>query len=89
MLGLARFLILAAVALTVIYGSLWFYLRARRREYLEIDWAAETEEVGTKDEYVRERLIEYDTRRRKTLFWSVYVMPLCLVTLIIYLTNYH
>ncbi|MGP6087828.1 hypothetical protein [Antarctobacter jejuensis] len=89
MFALARFLIMAAVVLTVVYGSLWLYLRARRRELLEIDWAAETAESRSKDDYVRDHLAEYDRRRHRTLIALVYVLPLGLVTLIVYLTNFH
>lgn len=89
MLALARFVIMAAVVLTVVYGSLWLYLRARRRDLLEIDWAAETSEPRDKDDYVRDRLSEFDRRRHRALIWLVYVLPLGLVTLIVYLTNFH
>lgn len=89
MLALARFLIVATVVLTVVYGSVWFYLRARRREYLEIDWAAESDEPRSQEDYVRENLVEYDKRRHRTLVMLVYIVPLCLVTLIVYLTNFH
>ncbi|SMX39532.1 hypothetical protein [Maliponia aquimaris] len=89
MLGLARFLIMAAVVLTVVYGSLWFYLRARRRELLEIDWAADPEEPRSKEDYVRDGLAEHDSKRHRTLVALVYVLPLSIVTLIVYLTNFH
>ncbi len=89
MFALARFLIMAAVVLTVIYGSLWFYLRARRRDLLEIDWAAETAESRTQEDYVRDHLSDFDRRRHRTLIALVYVLPLGLVTLIVYLTNFH
>lgn len=89
MFALARFLIMAAVVLTVVYGSLWFYLRARRRNILEADWAAEPSETRTQDDYVDEVLADYDRRRHRTLVALVYVLPLCLVALIVYLTNFY
>jgi hypothetical protein len=89
MLALARFLIMAAVVLTVVYGFLWFYLRARRRNLLEIDWAAETHKTLSQDDYVRENLAAYDKRRHRALVVLVYIVPLSLVTLIVYLTNFH
>lgn len=89
MFALARFLIMAAVVLTVVYGSLWFYLRARRRALLEIDWAASPSEPRSQEDYIRDELAEFDRRRHRTLVLAVYAMPLCLVTLIVYLTNFH
>lgn len=89
MLALARFLIMAAVVLTVVYGSLWFYLRARRRDLLEIDWAADPDETRSKEDYVRDGLAEHDPKRHRTLIGLVYVLPLSIVTLIVYLTNFH
>lgn len=89
MFALARFVIMAAVVLTVVYGSLWFYLRARRRELLEIDWAADPSRTKCQEEFVREGLEDFDRRRHRTLILLVYVLPLLLVTLIVYLTNFH
>ncbi|ASP19565.1 hypothetical protein ANTHELSMS3_00848 [Antarctobacter heliothermus] len=89
MLALARFLIMAAVVLTVIYGSLWFYLRSRRRDLLETDWAADPSETRSQDDYVRDGLETYDKRRHRMLVLLVYIVPLCLVSLIVYLTNFN
>lgn len=89
MFALARFLIMAAVVLTVVYGSLWFYLRVRRRELLEIDWAADPTEQRSQDDYVRDELEEHDRRRHRVLVLLVYIVPLCLVTFIVYLTNFN
>ena len=89
MFALARFLIMAAVVLTVVYGSLWFYLRARRRDMLEIDWDADPDEARSKEDYLRDGLAEHDKRRHRTLVLLVYVLPLSIVTLIVYLTNFH
>lgn len=89
MLALARFLIMASVVLTVVYGSLWLYLRARRRSLLQIDWAADPSEQRSQDAYVDDLLAEHDRRRHRTLVLLVYIVPLCLVTLIVYLTNFN
>ncbi|WP_323767555.1 hypothetical protein [Antarctobacter sp.] len=89
MFALARFLIMAAVVLTVVYGSLWFYLRSRRRDLLEIDWAADPSETRSQDDYVRDGLEDHDKRRHRMLVLLVYIVPLCLVTLIVYLTNFN
>lgn len=88
MFALARFLIMGFVVLTVVYGSLWLYLRARRRDLLQDDWAAQADEPRERDDYVRDELEEHDKRRTKTLLLLVYLLPLCLVALIVYRTNF-
>lgn len=87
MLALARFLIFGAVVLTVVYGTLWFYLRARRRALLEEAWAADATLPGDREAYVRAALAEHDRRRRRLLLPLVYLLPLCLVALTVYRTN--
>lgn len=88
MLAFARFMIMGFVGLTVVYVSLWFYLRARRRDLLEAEWAALPGETRDRERYVDEELREYDRRRRWALLVGVYILPLCLVALIIYRTNF-
>lgn len=85
MLALMRFLILGFVVCSVVYGALWFYLRARRRELLEAEFA----DTGSVEDHVRDALPAYDKRRTRFLFWAVYILPLCIVVAIVYFTNYH
>ncbi len=87
MLALARFLILGFVLATVIYGSLWFYLRARRRAALEALW--ESEHAGlSRAEFVREGLEHHDRLRHRFLVVTVYLVPVCVVLFIIYSVNF-
>lgn len=88
MLALLRFLVMGFLVLTVVYASLWLYLRSRRRALLEADWAADTQERRDRDEYLREELAEHDKRRGRMLLLLVYLLPLCLVALIVYRTNF-
>lgn len=88
MLAFARFMIMGFVVLTVVYGSLWFYLRARRRDLLEQEWAASSGEEREQERYVDEELALYDRRRHRSLVLFVYLLPLCLVALIVYRTNF-
>ncbi len=86
MVALVRFLIMGFVVLTVIYGSLWFYLRARRKAMLELDWNGESGQ--SLDDYVDAQLPLYDKRRHRMLVALVYVLPLCAIATIFYVTNY-
>ncbi|KUF10611.1 hypothetical protein [Pseudoponticoccus marisrubri] len=88
MLALARFLVLGFVVLTVVYGSLWFYLRANRREQLERMWETDPQGLPQKD-FIQLGLAYHDRLRHRFLIITVYVIPLSLVTLIVYLTNFH
>lgn len=88
MLALARLLGIGLVVLTVVYISLSLYSRSVRRDKLEREW---DDEIGTGDReaFVRAGLKEYDGSLRRKLILGVYVVPLLLMTLIIYLTNFH
>lgn len=87
MLALARFLILGFVVLGVIYGSLWFALRARRRDKLQILW--ETRHADRpREEFVRQGLEHHDRLRHRFLVVTVFVLPVCVVLGIIYTTNF-
>jgi len=88
MLALARLLGIGLVVLTVVYFSLSLYSRRVRRGKLEREW---DEEIGTGDReaFVRAGLKQYDGSLRRKLILGVYIVPLSLMMLIIYLTNFH
>jgi Ca2+/Na+ antiporter len=87
MLGLARLVIILLVALTIVYISLSLYSRSVRRRKLEAEWAEEGR-TGDRDAFVREGLEDYDGSLRRKLILGVYVVPLALIALIIYLVNF-
>lgn len=87
MLALARFFIFGFLLLTVVYVSLSLYSRAVRRDKLESEWQKIPD--GDKDSFVRDGLREYDASLRRKLILGVYVVPLVLISVIIYLTNFH
>ncbi len=88
MAALARLLVIGFIVLTVIYISLSLYSRAVRRGKLKTWWEEEGR-PGDLDSYVEQGLRDYDGSLRRKLILGVYVVPICLVTLIIYLTNFH
>lgn len=87
MLGLARLVIILLVALTIVYVSLSLFSRSVRRRKLEEQWAEEGR-VGDRDAFVSEGLEEYDGSLRRKLIVGVYVVPLALIAVIIYLVNF-
>ena len=82
-----RLVIVSFVVLSVIYIALSLYSRAKARDRLEGEW----DEGGVnmpREAYVREGLKDYDSSLRRKLILGVYVVPLCLIGLIVYLVNF-
>ena len=80
-------LLILFVVLTVVYVSLSFYSRAIRRDKLEAEWDAGDFDIP-RESYVRAGLVQYDGSLRRKLILGVYVVPMSLVCLIIYLVNF-
>lgn len=88
MFALARLMIVGFVILTIVYFSLSLYSRSVRRGKLEAEWD-EAGMEGDKEAFVREGLEDYDGSLRRKLILGVYIVPLCLMALVIYLTNFY
>lgn len=86
MFALARLLLIGGVFLTIVYACLWLYYRSQRRTRLGEAW--EQNPQGSKDSYVDDALADYMSRLQIWLAVIVYGLPVCLVALIVYLTNY-
>jgi Ca2+/Na+ antiporter len=87
MLGFVRLIVMLFVALTVIYVSLSFYSRSIRRSKLEKKWH-EGKQLVDRDTFVQRGLERYDGSIRRKLILMVYVIPLVVIGVIIYLTNH-
>ena len=87
MLALLRLLVFGFLALTLIYVCLSLYSRAVRRGKLEAEWDEEVKE-GDREAFVREGLEDYDGSLRRKLILGVYVIPICVISFIIYATNF-
>ena len=88
MFALIRVFALGLVVLTVVYLSVSFWARARRRETLQLLWE-ERGRVGDRDSFVRAGMVEYDQSLKKRLILAIYVVPAAVVAGIIYLVNYY
>ena len=86
-MALIRILFLAFLVLSVIYVSLSWYSRARRRDKLEHQWRADLR-VGDRDAWVREGLQAYDRSLRRKLILGVYIVPMICVITLIYVQNF-
>jgi hypothetical protein len=87
MVAFARLAIIGLIFLTIIYVCLSFYSRAIRRGKLEARWDS-AGGPGDRDTFVRRGLERYDGSIRRKLILGVYVVPVVIVALIIYFTNF-
>lgn len=88
MFALARLLVIAFIVLTIVYVGLSFYSRSVRRRKLWEEWDNEGH-TGDRDAFVDQGLKDYDNSLRRKLILGVYVVPLVLVAVIVYLTNFY
>ncbi|UWR22673.1 hypothetical protein [Sulfitobacter sp. S190] len=87
MFALFRLMVMGFIVLTVIYVCLSLYSRSVRKGKLRAEWH-EGPRTQSLDEFLDEGLAEYDSSLRRKLILSVYVIPVILVSVIIYLTNF-
>lgn len=87
MLALARLLVFGFLALSVVYVCLSLYSRSVRRDKLEAEWDEEIKD-GDREAFVQEGLQDYDGSLRRKLILGVYVIPIGIVSFIIYATNF-
>lgn len=91
MFALIRMSVIGLVLLTVIYVVVSVYSRSVRREKLENRWDAEHPQGGdpeARDAYIEAGMVEYQNGLRRKLILLVYIIPIVLVMVMIYLTNW-
>lgn len=86
MVNLGRMAILLILLLSVVYFSLYAYLRAGARERLEEDWVMQGRPESRED-WVEARLAPRTTRLKRVLALVVYVLPLSALVLVTALTT--
>ncbi|MEB8387081.1 hypothetical protein OO012_07575 [Rhodobacteraceae bacterium KMM 6894] len=88
MLALARLILIGGVFLTLLYVALSFWSRSVRAGKLRREWE-DTGRPGDRDAYVEAGLRDYDGSLRRKLILGVYVIPITVVGVIIFLTNFN
>jgi len=86
-MALIRVAALGFVVLSVIYVLLSFSARAAFRRKLRREWDDERP-TQDRDAFVKQGMEDYDASIRPKLFLGVYILPVCVVILMIYLTNF-
>ena len=87
MLPLLRLLFILMIVLTIIYVGLSFYSRQVRRGKLEAHWDKKGL-TGDRDAFIRRGLEKYDSSFRRKLILGVYIVPLGVIALLVYVTNF-
>lgn len=90
MIAMLRLLVFGFLGLSIVYLAVSIYSRSVRREKLEKAWDADPPEgadEAARRAYIEEGMRTYERSLRRKLIWLVYVIPICLVILVLYLTN--
>ncbi|MCZ4352127.1 hypothetical protein O4H61_06320 [Roseovarius aestuarii] len=88
MLALARLILIGGVFLTMVYVGLSLWSRYMRASKLRREWE-DTGRPGDRDTFVQQGLRDYDGSVRRKLILGVYVIPIMIVSVIVYLTNFN
>jgi Ca2+/Na+ antiporter len=88
MFALGRLLVIGFLVLSVVYICLSLYSRSVRRDKLEKEWDEEIQQ-GDRETFVQAGLRDYDGSLRRKLILGVYIVPLTLISIIIYFTNFY
>ena len=86
-MGFVKLVVFGLVGLTIIYLSLSVYSRSVRREKLEKRYDANPVEGLTRAAYVERGMVEYQNGLRRKLLWGVYIVPVAVVSTIVYIVN--
>ena len=88
MAALAKLVVIGFIVLTVIYLCLSLYSRSVRKGKLA-EWWEEEGRPGDREAYIDAGLKEYEGSLRRKLIWGVYIVPVVVVSAVIYLPNFH
>lgn len=91
MTGLLRLIVVGFLVMTVFYWLISVYSRSLRREKLENRWDEDPPDGAGEDEreaYIEAGMRDYEHSLRRKLILLIYVIPVIVVALLIYLTNF-
>lgn len=87
MFALLRLSIIGFFVLSLIFLVLSVWSRRTRRAKLNAQWDEE-QMSGDRDAWIDEGLVDYDHSMRRKLILGVYVVPVAVISTIVYLTNF-
>lgn len=86
-MGMIRLAVFGFLAVGVIYLLVSFYARSLRKEKLEKKWA-KTGSVGSQDDFVKEGLAAYDGSLRRKALLLIFIVPVVVIGVMLYVTNF-
>ena len=87
MFVMLRLLIPLLVVLTIVYAAVSLYSRWMRRRKLAAFWDKKSR-TGDRDAFIERGLKAYDRSFRRKLILGVYIVPLGLIALLVYFSNF-
>jgi positive regulator of sigma E activity len=91
MIGLIRLAVMGFIGLSIVYLLVAAYSRSVRREKLEKHWDANPPEGAGEAERsasIEKGMQEYEHGLRKKLIWLVYIIPMIIFVVTVYLVNF-
>lgn len=76
----------AFVVLTILYVMTNIWWRLERRKALEAEWEAEPQ--GDREQFIQEGLEAYDRSYVSKLTLGIYIVPIAIVAVMIFLMNH-
>lgn len=87
MFALIRLSVVGFIVLSVVYIAVSLYSRSVRKRKLIAEWEEERP-TPDRDAFVAEGLDDYAHSLRRKLILGVYIVPICAVGFIVYVTNF-
>jgi Mg2+/citrate symporter len=87
MIGFVKLAVFGLLGLSVLYVLLSIYLRSLERERLEKEWDGGGI-PGDRDAHVHQGLSAHRHSLRKKLLWLVYIIPIAVVTALVWILNF-
>lgn len=87
MVGFFKLAVFGLLGLSVLYVILSIYLRSLERERLEKEWDAGGI-AGDRDGHIQRGLVAHRHGLRVKLLWLVYIIPITVVTALVWILNF-
>ncbi|WP_028030441.1 hypothetical protein [Gemmobacter nectariphilus] len=87
MIGFIRLGFFLLIVLSVLYVLISVYARSLERERLEKRWDS-GHGTGERDAYIEEGMARYQKSLRRRLLWGVYIVPVVVISVLVYVLNF-
>jgi hypothetical protein len=84
---LLRLMVFGFIALSILYLLIALYARSVEKERLEKEFDAGGID-GTREAFVEAGLASYKGSLRRKLLWGVYIVPMTVIAVLIYVLNF-